>query len=322
MKLLFVIPHYFKPTPGNVQNNSLRQSARAGRVAALAETIASLHRLYGRASYGLDHSRSIAYQAASTLRHEVDVVVCTLGDDHLLDELPLSPALYRQAKAVCQPEMLGFAAHRVMAMVKDRYDYYCFIEDDIGMIDPLFFVKRRLFDEAFGPEALLQPNRYETTNRSRAFKAYVDYSLHECRTAAYQNLLDRPSLAMEFLGETIRFERTSYPAAGSFFLNARQFERWTTGPHFADDDVSFIGTLDSASTLSVMKSFRIYKPMLDQAWFLEVTHLSPRWVETLGTDTVPLVLRTEPSEPLPSHSEALAQHQDDRGLPVEAASQP
>jgi hypothetical protein len=29
----------------------------------------------------------------------------------------------------------------------------------------------------------------------------------------------------------------------------------------------------------VMKTFRIYKPVLDQAWFLEVLHASPRWID-------------------------------------------
>jgi hypothetical protein len=298
MKLLFVIPHYFKPTPGNVQNNSLRAAARGNRVAALAETIASLHRLYGQMVCGIDHSRGVAFQAVPVPRHEVDVIVCTLGDDHLLNELPLSQTLYRQAKAVCPPEMLGFAAHQVMGLVTERYDYYCYLEDDIGMVDPLFFVKRRLFDDAFGDQTLLQPNRYEVQNNVCAFKTYVDYALHEVRTAAYQDLADRPRLEMPFLAETIRFERPSYPAAGSFFLNARQFERWRTSPAFHDHDVSFIGPLDSASTLSIMKTFRVYKPVLDHGWFLEVTHLSPRWADTVGKE-VPLSLRDAPFAELP-----------------------
>ena len=299
MKLLFVIPHYFKPKPGNVMNNSLRASARGDRTAALAQTIASLHRLYGRMVCGLDHSRNVAFQAAPPQRHELDIIVCTIGDDHLLNELPLSPTLYRQAKITYDPEMLGFAAHQVMGVVKDRYDYYCYLEDDIGMVDPLFFVKRRLFDAAFGPEALLQPNRFETSNEVCAFKTYVDYALHELRTAAYQNLADQPQLSMPFLGEDIRFERSSYPAAGSFFLSAAQFDRWRATAAFNDQDTSFIGPLDSAATLSIMKTFRVYKPALDQGWFLEVEHLSPRWTATIGKE-VPMVLREIPFAELPA----------------------
>lgn len=298
MRLLFVIPHYFKPKAGNVMNNSLRAAARGNRIAALSETIASLHRLYGQMVCGIDHSRAIAYQAVPTPRHDVDIIVCTLGDDHLLDELPLSRTLYRQAKAVCEPEMLGFAAHRVMAMTGREYDYYCYLEDDIGMVDPLFFVKRRLFDDAFGSQALLQPNRYEVQNSVCGFKTYVDYALHELLTSTYHDLSDQPALELPFLGENIRFERSSYPSAGSFFLNAQQFRHWVNSPAYTDWDTSFIGTLDSASILSIMKTFRVYKPVLDQGWFLEVTHLSPRWADTVGKG-VPVVLRDNAFTGLP-----------------------
>jgi hypothetical protein len=36
--------------------------------------------------------------------------------------------------------------------------------------------------------------------------------------------------------------------------------------------------LHSAVALSMMKTFRVYKPVLEQAWFLEVLHASPRWI--------------------------------------------
>jgi len=38
-----------------------------------------------------------------------------------------------------------------------QYDYYAYIEDDIVVTDALFLSKRHLFDQRFGPEALLQP---------------------------------------------------------------------------------------------------------------------------------------------------------------------
>jgi hypothetical protein len=42
-----------------------------------------------------------------------------------------------------------------------------------------------------------------------------------------------------------------------------------------------LSPLDSAVTLSVMKTFLVYKPVLEQAWFLEVLHASPRWIRTV-----------------------------------------
>jgi hypothetical protein len=67
-------------------------------------------------------------------------------------------------------------------------------------------------------------------------------------------------------------------AAGCFFLSDEQLTMLVDGPYFLDGDVSYLSPLDSAVTLSVMKTFRVYKPVLDQAWFLEVLHASPRWI--------------------------------------------
>lgn len=161
---------------------------------------------------------------------------------------------------------------------KGRYDYYGFVEDDIVLVDPLFLRKRRLFDRAFGPQALLQPNRYEASPVGPVHKLYVDYRIAPRVTERYQNIKDTPRLELPFLDDTIGFERTPYPSAGCFFLNGEQLGIWAGGPHFLDGDTSYMSALDSAVTLSVMKTFRIYKPVLDQAWFLEVLHASPRWI--------------------------------------------
>jgi hypothetical protein len=46
-----------------------------------------------------------------------------------------------------------------------------------------------------------------------------------------------------------------------------------------------------------MKSFRIYKSVLDQASFLEVLHASPRWIQAAAQQTR-LVKRDQPFAPL------------------------
>jgi hypothetical protein len=118
-------------------------------------------------------------------------------------------------------------------------------------------------------------------------KLYVDYHLSPMRTARYQNVADRPRLDLPFLDGDVAFERTAYPSAGCFFLNADQLAVWVASPAFLDGDVSYLSPLDSAATLSIMKTFRIYKPVLEQAWFLEVLHASPRWIPSV-TQTVRL----------------------------------
>ena len=283
MKLLIVIPHYFRPSDPLAQNNSLKETARASRIRALTHVIALLHQTFGGKSFGLDHATSQAFQAAPTIgATTLDIIVCTNGDNHLLTHLPFTEPLYRRCTTNGDPRYLGFAAHRLMADLAGQYDYCGYLEDDVAINDPLFFRKRMLFDTTFGPEALLQPNRYEVAVGGPAYKLYPDYRLHERHTERFQDRTDRPLLTMDFLGEPIRFERTSYPSAGCFFLNQEQLSLWTRQPHFFDFDETYLSPLDSAATLSVMKTFRIYKPVLDQAWFLEAEHVSPRWVGDLG----------------------------------------
>jgi hypothetical protein len=280
MRLLFVIPHFFKGIDARATNRSHRADARDERMRSLIATIASLHQNLGAGAYGLDHFSRVAWQPAAA--NIVDIVVCTTGDAHLLDDLPRLHPSYRHHATTADPLLLGFECHRVLREARGRYDYYGYLEDDIVLIDPLFFRKRRLFDQRFGPDALLQPNRYEARPDGAVRKLYVDYRLSPARTAAYQEVAVQPLLEIPFIDETIAFERTSYPSAGCFFLNAEQLAKWVGAPAFLDGDVSYLSPLDSAATLSIMKTFRIYKPALAQASFLEVLHASPRWIPTVS----------------------------------------
>jgi hypothetical protein len=281
MRVLVVIPHFFRAIDPQATNRSHRGDARDERLRALIATVAALHQAFGAGVYGLDHFNRAAWQAEGAGERMLDIVVCTTGDAHLLDELPMLRPLLHHHASVVEPLMLGFECHRVLRDARGRYDYYAYVEDDIVVTDPLFFKKRRLFDDAFGPEALLQPNRYEARPDGPVQKLYVDYHLTPARTRSYQNLADQPRLELPFLGETVAFERSAYPSAGCFFLNADQMARWVESPGFLDGDVSYLSPLDSAATLSIMKAFRIYKPVLEQASFLEVLHASPRWIPSV-----------------------------------------
>lgn len=312
MRILVVIPHYYRATDPNAVNRSLQPDTRHERVAALKATLVTLHRTFAVPAYGLDYGHQALWQTAPTAPHVLDIVVCTQGSDHLLNELTETQGLFRHVEVACDPLMLGFECHRIMAEARDGYDYYFYLEDDIAVTDPLFFRKRRLFDAAFGPEALLQPNRFEIGvltsaqgkippappgyPQEQARKIYIDFNLKPEFTRAFQDVSQHPKLWLPFIDETIQFQRSYYPSAGCFLLNAAQLRLWADGPFFLDRDVSYLSPLDSAVTLSVMRSFRIYKSTLDQAAFWEVQHISPRWTNQVGV--LPVVVREAPFAPL------------------------
>ncbi|MFW5792070.1 MAG: hypothetical protein ACOCVU_05360, partial [Desulfohalobiaceae bacterium] len=80
----------------------------------------------------------------------------------------------------------------------------------------------------------------------------------------------------------ITFVRPLNPHSSCFFLNREQIERWTGGKYFLDRDTRFISPLESAATLSVMRTFRIYKPGPANMGFLEVEHQGSGFISLIG----------------------------------------
>ena len=270
MRLLFAIPHYFDPE-GKGTHGSLRGDA-APRIRALADCLALLRQQFGRPQCEIDIARRTTIPANHSTAIQLDVVICTTGPDHLLDRLPLGPGYFVQQRTAATPPLLGFECHAVLRDRLGTYDYYCYLEDDLLIRDPWFFVKLKWFSDAFGDDALLQPNRYELARDRIVHKAYVDGPLQPSVSAPFQNVADAPTLEGEALGRTVAFRRPLNPHSGCFFLNARQMAMWAAQPYFLERNIRFVGPLESAASLGIMRAFRIYKPALDNAAFLEVEH--------------------------------------------------
>ena len=56
---------------------------------------------------------------------------------------------------------------------------------------------------------------------------------------------------------------------------------WLKQPGFPQRDCSFIGPLESAATLGIMRTFKIYKPALENADFLEVRHFGDEYLKMI-----------------------------------------
>jgi hypothetical protein len=59
---------------------------------------------------------------------------------------------------------------------------------------------------------------------------------------------------------------------------------WAEQPHFLDRDASWCGPLESAATLGIMKTFRLYKPAPENLDFLEIEHHSSYNLNLIGKD--------------------------------------
>jgi hypothetical protein len=277
MRLLFAIPHYFAPaaTPGKYGSEG---ADPAPRVHALGNSQAGLQQLFGRPQCLIDIARRTTTPANHATAARADVVVCTTGTTHLLDRLGLGPAYFTHRPTDAQPRLLGYECHAALRERLGDYDFYCYLEDDLLIRDPWFFVKLRWFASQFGDQALLMPNRFEVARDRIVHKAYVDGPIRPQATAPFQDVSVEPTLRGEVMGQPVTFHRALNPHSGAFFLNARQMAAWAARPDFLDRSVQFIGPLESAATLGVMRAFRIYKPAPDVSGFLEIEHPGRRFL--------------------------------------------
>jgi hypothetical protein len=270
MRILVTIPHFFNPQ-GSGKHDSLNGKKLDLRVEALSNCIGSLLQLFNT-SFLINIAKRQANLLSQASENQIDIVICTTKDLHLLDQLPISSSNYHHYATTAEPMMLGFECQSVLKDNLGKYDYYCFMEDDLILHDPLFFTKLSWFNSQLGETGLLQPNRYEISSDGPIYKSYIDGDINPSATARFQDISNDSQIVGTILGKQGTFRRPLNPHSGCYFLNSSQMEYWTKQPHFLDKDISFISPLESAATLGIMRTFKVYKPVEDSMNFLEIEH--------------------------------------------------
>jgi hypothetical protein len=280
-RVLFAIPHYFDAAgDGRYGSTTSQPQLRANQ---LARAIGSLHQTLGARQSSLSIVAKAALPANDGLRHDIDIVVCTTGDNHLLDRLAPIARLFRHEVTQAEPMMLGFECHRVLRDGLGSYDVFAYLEDDLVVHDPLFLDKIAWFTRSMGADCLLQPQRYELGLGGPVDKLYIDGDLRPELVGAFAvHGADRPVIC-DVLGRATVFERARNPHSGCFFLSATQMNTLARRPDFLDRDTRFVGPLESAATLAVLKTFRMWKPAPAHAGFLEIEHPGTRYLSLVGT---------------------------------------
>lgn len=272
MKILFAIPHYYQDRGTHSVRHGSVSGRSTERLASFSQCLSAIRQLFGRPQCLIDVADRTTKPVNQLTAELVDVIVHTTGTDHLVDQLRLGSDYFQHRATAAQPELLGFECHATLREHLGEYDYYCYLEDDLVIRDPLFFEKIRWFTHTFRRGCVLAPNRFEVTVNAIVHKAYVDGPLNPHVTCLFQDVTEQPSLEVELFARTIRFIRPTNPHCGGFFLTAEQMAHLAESPHFLDRDTRFIGPLESAATLGVMRTFRVYKPAPENACFLEVEH--------------------------------------------------
>jgi hypothetical protein len=278
MRILFAIPHYFAPR-ADPQYDSERADPQE-RAQITRRCLASLQQTFSPAQGLIDGQRRAVHPANALWSATITVALCTTGDSHLVPHL--ADCRFDHVVTRAEPRFLGFECHKVLREGLGRYDYFGYLEDDLRVADPLFFAKLAWFNARFGEAAVLQPNRFESAAAPGPYKLYIDGNLRQGATGpAEQRRDEEPRLEAPVLGQRIIFRRVANPHSGAFFLSAAQLARWAGESDFAVPSTAFVGPLESAATLGLMRHFRVYKPGRENAGFLEIEHLAPRYLGRL-----------------------------------------
>jgi hypothetical protein len=283
-RILVTIPHFFdRSGDAEAQHDSARAGSAAVRARALRTVILSLHELFAESYLLADHVQQQCISATALDRMQLDICVIVNGDNHLLDQLDCPAHLYHRIPGIGDPQWLGLAAHKLIAQMQGRYDWYCYLEDDTAIEDPLFFNKLRYAYDALasavGPDAILQPYRYETARdagpvQTGARKLYPDWDSGGVDFQA-------PSVRVEALGRAWTFMPARHPHAGCFFLDQSRAALFSQSPYCGEPKEVWITPPDTAATLALMRTFRIFKAAPDSLPFLEVRHLRPAMIGNL-----------------------------------------
>lgn len=278
MKILFTMPHYYNPE-GEGKYGSTRNNP-APRINALSNCISSIHQLFEQKQYLIDIFNLTANPVNDFQRNYIDIIIVTTQNRHLLKNLCISPDFFVHKEVNTESIMLGFECKKILAENFGKYDYYCYLEDDLIINDPYFFTKLKWFNKLTNDNFLLQPNRYEISSGDIANKLYVDGNIRSAATEKFQDINDSPELTGIVMEEKVLFKRTLNPHSGCYFLNENQLKIWMEQSYFENDDTSFIGPLESAATLGIMKTFKVYKP--EPQNFLEIMHYGTSFISLLG----------------------------------------
>ena len=277
IKVLATIPHFFEA--GGAQHGSLAADP-ALRLAAFSSNLTQLHRNFSQKQGMFDITSSAIYQVNQALNLEIDVVVLTTRDKHVLDRLSLPERItFKHEATDVEPMLLGFECLKVHKREAGRYDFHCYLEDDLSIPDPWFFRKLEWFNQSFGDDKVLMPNRFEVASSAPFDKVYVDGNMPRHWIESFKDLSVEPVISAKFLGQNIEFFRPPNPIGPGFYLNSNQFSKWASQAYFLDYDQRFIGPIESSYTLGILKTFQVYKSSPANACFLEVHHLDNRYLD-------------------------------------------
>jgi hypothetical protein len=200
---------------------------------------------------------------------ELKVLLVTMTGRHVSHLLPARlQALVEVVLADGgDPMYIGYPAQDALVARREAHDWFMFLEDDIEIRDSAFLDKVSRFSAQPGMErAVLMPNRFEYLD---GVKRYIDL------THMADHILWNKASMLGHDGNL--FAECSNPHAGVFMLSRAQVVAWVASGRDWRGESLYGGSRESAATFSLMESFVLYKPHIDNLYYLEVRHVDTKY---------------------------------------------
>lgn len=276
MRLLVVTHHFFEPASAGDPTIYASRIDPIARIAAVNAMIVAFHRHFGPNRHGEDPTARLPGDETERV---LDIVVLQVPGKGIMEHVGIDPSLYSLELWDGPAMQLGFETQRVIGERVGQYDYYAVVEDDMIVHDPLFFDKLAWFEQAFGPERVLLPLRYEMSQSGTPAMVAVwpKISVETMSALGMRRDGQPPILEADWHGRRQSFAQPTNPHVGGFFVSDAQLRRWMATPWFYDRDGAFAGPLESAMTLSLGRAFDVYQPAAPDPFFLSIEHFGTRY---------------------------------------------
>jgi hypothetical protein len=281
LRVRVVMPHYFREQPEGSGYGSGRRGQRLARGLALGRALHALLALQrseqdlvlniGRRH--LDRTPPLSSGGRTLAPLQLELNVFTHGGHALQEILALFTGQIRLHQVELEdPRTLALAARDFLIAAEPAADLHLYLEDDLVIDDPLFVDKQLWFLQRCSHRAVLMPHRQERIPGRGGQRLLVDGPLRDEFIGRFTKPQTQVAKGRFWTGEEVSFDRSANPHSGLFCLDRLQVEqlRGTALPR-----EGFIGPLETAATLTVLRHFDVLKPSLASRQFLRVEHGHP-----------------------------------------------
>ena len=283
LKVRVCIPHFFQEVAGGTGYGSGLPGARLARSVALSRCLSGLLALQWGADDQEIHvgdkvveSLPPVVSADRFVPVQLEIIVCTDGEHRLDDALGLyAGSISVRSFSLENPKELALACRDHLIQQGDPADLSVYLEDDLVIHDPFYFYKLLWFHERTEHQMCLMPHRYERLRDGRG-QLLVDGPLRPGLIGRFVQPQEHVASGRWLGQQDVSFDLTANPHAGTFALSRPQLLRLRQE---ALPREGFVGPLETAATLTVLRYFPVLKPSRPHRRFLQIEHGHPSFLQ-------------------------------------------